>query len=50
MLFNVKVVERDEYDEHIQSLEDKGQTGLLPNSLNMQELMERDLDLLPEGS
>jgi len=50
MLFNVKVVEQDEYDAHIQSLEDLGQTGLLPNSLNMQEIMERDLELLPEGS
>ena len=50
MLFNVKVVEQDEYDAHIQSLADKGQTGLLPNSLNMQEIMDRDLELLPEGS
>lgn len=29
MLFNVKVVERDEYDAHIQELKDKGQEGSL---------------------
>ena len=50
MLFNVKVVERDEYDAYIKSLADKGQTGLMPNSLNMEEVMPIDKDLLPEGS
>jgi cytochrome c oxidase, subunit II len=29
MLFNVKVVERAEYDAHMQELRDKGQTGLI---------------------
>jgi len=29
MLFNVKVVSREEYDEHIQDLKDKGQEGAL---------------------
>ncbi|GEA84444.1 MAG: cytochrome c oxidase subunit II [Cellulomonas sp.] len=29
MLFNVKVVSRDEYDAHMQELRDKGQTGAL---------------------
>ncbi|GCE75561.1 cytochrome c oxidase subunit II [Cellulomonas biazotea] len=29
MLFNVKVVSREEYDEHIQDLKDKGQEGSL---------------------
>ena len=48
MLFNVKVVERDEYDAHMQELEDKGQTGLLDNGLNREEILERDRDLLPE--
>lgn len=50
MLFNVEVVEQDEYDAHIQSLRDRGQTGLLPNDLNMEELLEKDLELLPEGN
>ena len=50
MLFNVKVVERDEYDAHIQSLRDQGQTGLLPNDLNMEEILQKDLELLPEGN
>lgn len=34
MLFNVKVVDRAEYDAHIQSLEDAGQTGELGLDLN----------------
>ena len=46
MLFNVKVVERDEYDAHMQELEDKGQTGLLENDLNREKINERDTDLL----
>lgn len=29
MLFNVKIVERGEYEAHIQALRDKGQTGML---------------------
>lgn len=50
MLFNVKVVERDEYDAHIESLRDQGLTGLLPNDLNMEEILQKDLELLPEGN
>ena len=50
MLFNVKIVERAEYDAYIESLREAGQTGLLPNELNMEELMERDRELLTEGS
>ncbi|HIZ99675.1 MAG TPA: cytochrome c oxidase subunit II [Candidatus Janibacter merdipullorum] len=46
MLFNVKVVERDEYDAHMAELEDKGQTGLLENDLNREKINERDTDLL----
>ena len=49
MLFNVAVVERDEYDAYIESLRDAGNTGLLSNEFNMEKIMERDLDLLPEG-
>ena len=47
MLFNVKVVERDEYDAHMKELEDKGQTGLLGTDLNREEINERDQDLIP---
>lgn len=50
MLFNVKVVERDEYDAYIESLRAAGQTGLLPNDLNMEKIMEQDNELLPEGT
>ncbi|MDO5502202.1 MAG: cytochrome c oxidase subunit II [Actinomycetia bacterium] len=47
MLFNVAIVERDEYEAHMQELADSGQSGLLPNDVNMEPIMERDLDLLP---
>jgi cytochrome c oxidase subunit 2 len=49
MLFNVRVVEQDEYDAHMQELADRGQTGLLGSDLNMEEIMENQRDLLPEG-
>jgi cytochrome c oxidase subunit 2 len=42
MLFNVKVVSRDEYDDHIASLEQAGQTGELPTSLNRSGVIEND--------
>ena len=50
MLFNVRVVERDEYDAEMARLAEAGNTGLLPNTLNMEPLLERDNELLPEGS
>ena len=51
MLFNVKVVERDEYDAHIAELKEKGQSGLLDNSLNREEINDRDKHLIErEGS
>ena len=51
MLFNVKVVERDEYDAHMSELEAKGQTGLLDNGLNREKIADRDKDLIKyEGS
>jgi cytochrome c oxidase subunit 2 len=40
MLFNVKVVSRDEYDQHMSDLRASGQTGLLGNDLNREPLME----------
>ncbi len=43
MLFNVKVVSRAEYDQHMADLRAKGQTGLLNNTLNREQLM-RDSD------
>ena len=49
MLFNVEVVSRGEFDAHMQDLEDRGQTGLLPNDLNREDIVPRDQDLLPEG-
>ena len=49
MLFNVRVVEQDEYDAHMQELADRRQTGLLGSDLNMEEIMENQRELLPEG-
>lgn len=46
MLFNVKIVERGEYDAHMAELEEKGQTGLLENGLNREDINERDQYLL----
>lgn len=40
MLFNVKVVSREEYDAHMADLRAAGQTGLLNNSLNREALMD----------
>ncbi len=33
MLFNVKVVDRAEYDKHLAELRAKGQTGALPSGI-----------------
>lgn len=38
MLFNVKIVSQQEYDQHMQQLRDKGQTGQLDNSLSREWL------------
>ena len=40
MLFNVKVVSRAEYEQHMDELRAKGQSGLLNNTLNRTELMD----------
>jgi cytochrome c oxidase subunit 2 len=40
MLFNVKVVSREEYDQHMADLRAAGQTGLLGNDINREGLME----------
>lgn len=38
MLFNVKVVSQQEYDQHLAQLRAKGQTGMLDNSLSRSHL------------
>ena len=40
MLFNVNVVSREEYEAHMADLRAAGQTGLLNNTLNREQLME----------
>ncbi|WP_345205397.1 aa3-type cytochrome oxidase subunit II [Fodinibacter luteus] len=40
MLFNVKVVPRTEYEAHMAELRAAGQTGLLNNTLNREQLMD----------
>ncbi len=44
MLFNVKVVSRAEYDQHMADLRAADQTGLLNNSLNREQLMDDQLE------
>ena len=44
MLFNVSVVPRAEYDRHMDELRAKGQSGLLNNSLNREQLMDDQLE------
>ncbi len=48
MLFNVKVVEREEYDAHMEELKKKGQTGLLDTGLNREAVSDRDQHLIDE--
>lgn len=50
MLFNVSVVSQEEYDAHIQSLRDAGQTGQLGTELDQYELQVDQVDRMPEGS
>ena len=47
MLFNLKVVSRAEFDQHMADLKAQGQTGLLGNELNREELMPGQEELLP---
>jgi cytochrome c oxidase subunit 2 len=46
MLFNVEVVSQGEYEEHLQELRDRGQTGLIPSPLRGAYSQPFD----PEGS
>lgn len=47
MLFNVKVVNQAEYDQHMQALRQAGQTGMLDNSLSRQPLEPGQQQYLP---
>jgi len=48
MLFNVKVVTRAEFEQHLSELRAAGQTGLLNNTLSREQLMQ-DQGALTEG-
>nr|WP_276511141.1 cytochrome c oxidase subunit II [Kineosphaera limosa] len=47
MLFNVKIVSRAEYDQHMNELRAAGQTGMLDNSLSRQPLEPGQQQYLP---
>ena len=47
MLFQVKVVPQNEYDQHIAQLKAQGQTGQLPNSLNLEQLAPGETEKIP---
>lgn len=50
MLFNLEVVSREEFDAHMEELEERGNTGQLSNDLNRDEIIERDRSLVEEES
>jgi cytochrome c oxidase subunit 2 len=47
MLFQVKVVTQEEYDQHMAQLKAQGQTGLLPNSLSLEQLAPGEAEKIP---
>ena len=47
MLFSVKVVSQADYDQHMADLKAKGQTGLLPNSLSLEQLEPGQAEKIP---
>ncbi len=49
MLFNVAVVSREEYDAHIESLRERGQTGRLGSELDRQQAPRGDDNTSGEG-
>lgn len=49
MLFNVKVVDRADYDRHIADLKAQGNVGQLENSLNPEKIMDEDDHLIPSA-
>jgi cytochrome c oxidase subunit II len=50
MLFEVHVVPRAEYDQHMAALKARGQSGLLPNSLNQDEFVPEDQKKIPTST
>ncbi|MDC5696708.1 cytochrome c oxidase subunit II [Intrasporangium calvum] len=48
MLFMVKVVTQEEYDQEMKRLAELGQTGQLPVDASREELVEGDAELIPE--
>lgn len=49
MLFNVKVVSAADYQAHLQTLRERGQTGFLSNALNRSGLETSQQQYLPAG-
>ena len=49
MLFNVKIVDRATYEQHIADLKAQGNTGQLDNSLNPEKVMNEDQNLIPSA-
>jgi cytochrome c oxidase subunit 2 len=47
MLFEVHVVPRAQYDQHIAGLKARGQSGQLPNSLNQDQFVPEDQNKVP---
>jgi cytochrome c oxidase subunit II len=47
MLFQVKVVSRADYDAHLAQLVERGQSGALPDSLNLEELAPGEREKIP---
>ncbi len=47
MLFEVHVVPQAEYDQHMAELKARGQTGLLPDSLNLEQLAPGERAKIP---
>ncbi|GAB3592033.1 cytochrome c oxidase subunit II [Angustibacter peucedani] len=47
MLFQVKVVPQAEYDQHMAELKAQGNTGLLPDSLNIEQLAPGEAEKIP---
>lgn len=49
MLFNVKVVSKAQFNQHMADLKKQGKSGFLSNSLNRSSVMPQDQQYLPEG-
>ncbi len=47
MIFQVKVVPESEYEKHMADLEEKGQTGSLSDSLNLEQLAPGEREKIP---